>query len=104
MMRAIQMRDEIARYLEEEIADKKQSGTQAELFCRQPQILVHRQRGESDIGSVEIADDVAREDKRKDAAEDLRQSLFARQIFIVLERTRRCRFRGRHRRRAAHGW
>ena len=66
MMRAIQMRapnllqHEVARDLEQEIADEEDAGAEAEYRRREAEILVHGERGEADIDPVEEIDRVAK--------------------------------------------
>ncbi len=77
MMRAIQMRApnrcerEIARDLEQDIADEEDAGAGAEHRGREAEILVHGERGEADIHPVEEIHRIAEAEKRDEAARGL---------------------------------
>ena len=56
--RADAVEDHVARHFEEAVAEKQDAGAAAELRRRQPELAVHRQRGEADVVAVEVVEDV----------------------------------------------
>ncbi len=78
---------EVARHLEQKVADEKYPGRESESAAGESQLLVHLQRRVTDVGAIYIRDDVEREDERNDAPEHFsRGPLLERagSTFIVL--------------------
>ena len=69
------MQDEVARDLEEEIAEEGNPDERPELLTRDRQVLVHRERGETDVDPVKEGDHVEQEEERNEALADLRGRL-----------------------------
>ena len=63
--RADPVEDQIARHLQYKIAPKERAGAEPKNVRAQPQILVHRQRREPDIYTVEITDEIKDETERQ---------------------------------------
>jgi len=63
--------DQIAGYLEENIADKKHTGPKPIHYLAKAEIAAHLQRGKAHVEAVEVIDDVAEKDIRHDPARDL---------------------------------
>jgi len=63
--RADPLEDQIARHLQYEIAPKERPGAEPKNIRAQPEILVHRQRSESDVHPVEITDEIQNETERQ---------------------------------------
>src|SRR5215831_7078475 len=59
------LQDDVARHLKQEISKEEDSCAPAEDVGTEPQILVHRQRRETDIGPVDISDEVDDDDERQ---------------------------------------
>jgi hypothetical protein len=53
------LQQQIRRHLEHEVGDEEDAGAESVLRRRQPEILVHRQRGEADVDAIEVRDEVA---------------------------------------------
>ena len=70
------MQSEIAWNLEEDIADEKDAGAEAENLGREAEIFVHGERGEADIDAVEEIDRVAQDEERDQAAARLADGAF----------------------------
>ncbi len=69
--RAESLQREIARHLEQEIADEEDAGAGSEHRRREAEILVHGERGEADIHPVEEIHRVAKDEKREEPARGL---------------------------------
>src|SRR5262245_16226480 len=69
--RADSVKQQIAWNFEQEIPNKEYSEDQAELPARYPQVLVHRQRSDADVGAIEITDDVQQEEEGKELKAEL---------------------------------
>src|SRR5262245_24981415 len=63
--RADLLEDQIARHFENEITPKKGAGTEPEDIRAEPEFLVHGQRGEPDIHTIEIADEIKHKAERQ---------------------------------------
>ena len=74
--RAEFMQSEIAWNLEEDVADEKDAGAEAENLRREAEIFVHGKRGEADIDAVEEIDRVAQDEERDQAAARLADGAF----------------------------
>lgn len=92
---------EVARHLSEEVTDKEQSGSPAIDRGGEREVLVHGQRGETDIDPVEIAQEVHQNDDGQESPSYFADGLpsdclvhgVAPQLFIGLlssEAGRRC--------------
>jgi hypothetical protein len=62
---------QVARDLEEAVTAVKGAGAQPKEIGAEPEILVHRQRGEADIDPVEVAHEHAQDGERQQAQVDL---------------------------------
>jgi hypothetical protein len=80
--RAESLEREIARDLEQDVADKEDAGPGAEDGRREAEIRVHGERGEADIHSVEEVHHIAEAEKGKEAARGLGNSRFSRLILF----------------------
>jgi len=65
--------DQIARHLEERIADEEHACAEAVDHGAEPQVGVHLQRREADIDAVEPRDDVEQQQERQEAPPNLRE-------------------------------
>src|SRR6185312_3655300 len=76
--RADAIEDHVARDLEQAVAEEQNAGAVAELGRRQPELAVHRQRGEADVVPVEVVEDVREGEDGQQAPRDfLEHPLFA---------------------------
>jgi hypothetical protein len=66
MMRASQ----IARHLEDEIADEEDAGAPGEYRRREFQLGVHGQRGEAEIDAVEVGQEIGQHQERNQPPRD----------------------------------
>jgi len=57
-------KDHIARDLEKEITQEEDAGAPAEDVGAKPQVFIHRQRGEADVGAIDVCDEVDDDDQR----------------------------------------
>ena len=64
--------DDVARHFEQRVAEEEDAGAPAVDVGADAQILVHRQRGEGDVGAVDVRDQVAHDDQRQQPPRDLR--------------------------------
>ena len=69
--RADTIQRQVAGDLEQAVADEEHAGAEAELRRRQPDRLVHRQRGEADVVAIEVVEDVADDQDRHQPPADL---------------------------------
>jgi hypothetical protein len=60
------VQQQITRDLEQEVAKKENTADQSELLAGDSQVLIHRQGGKSDVGAIEVANEVKHKDKRDD--------------------------------------
>ena len=67
--------DEIARHLEQEVADEENSCTPAKDFRAEAQVLVHGETGKADVHPVEKRDGVQRHHEGDEAASHLGEDL-----------------------------
>jgi len=81
--RAETVEREVAGDLEDGIADEQDAGADAELRRGEAEILVHRQRRETDIGAVEIVDDISQGEERDDPPGNLLEYRFLLRIHLV---------------------
>ena len=65
--RADAREDDVARNLERHVAQKEDAGAEAVGPRGKPERLIHLQRGESDVDSVEVGDDVEKKEKGNQA-------------------------------------
>ena len=68
--RADALQREIARHLDQEVGDEEQARRKAEHRRREPEILVHLQRGEADVYPVEQGEEVADHQERHEPEDD----------------------------------
>ena len=71
--RADAREDDVARNLEQHVAQKEDAGAEAVGPRGKSERLVHLQRGESDVDSVEVSDDVEKKEKGNQAAANPRR-------------------------------
>ena len=69
------MQDEVSRDLEEEIAEEGNPDERPELLTRDHQVLVHRERGETNVNPVEEGEHVEHEEEGQEAPADFRGRL-----------------------------
>src|SRR5436305_13197381 len=69
--RADLFENEIARHLEKDIAPEERARSHTVPGRVEPDILVHRKRGEADIDAVEIAKEIGQDRKGQDAQIDI---------------------------------
>ncbi|MNT10340.1 hypothetical protein D3C72_1451650 [compost metagenome] len=74
--RADLVHQQVARHLEQEVADEEQPCAQAEHGFGEGQVLAHLQLGEADIDAVQVGDHVAQHQERHDAPEHLAVGAF----------------------------
>jgi hypothetical protein len=67
------LKNEVARHLEEEIAEEEDARSEAEHRGAEVERLVHLQRREPDVDPVQVGHDVEHEHERDQPAADLRQ-------------------------------
>ncbi len=61
------LEDNVARHLEQDISPKEGARRHAVHRRVEPEIFVHRQRGEADVDAIEIAEEIGQDRKRQDA-------------------------------------
>ena len=71
--RAYLLKDDVGRYLKQEIAEKKDARTKPKDRGSEAQVLVHRERREADIDAVDVGYEIEQHDKRDDAQRYLAQ-------------------------------
>ena len=71
--RAHPVHDQVARHLEEEVADEEDARAEAVDGVREAQVLPHLERREADVDAVEVGDHVEDEHEGDQAAGHLRQ-------------------------------
>ena len=64
---------QVARHLEEQVADEEQPRGQPEHRLGQPEVLAHRELGEADVGAVEVVDEVEEPQEGHQPPRDLAQ-------------------------------
>jgi len=65
-------RREVARNLEQEVAEEEDAGAGAEHLAGEPEGGVHLQRREADVHAIQVGDEVHRREERDQAAADAR--------------------------------
>ncbi|MBO9581510.1 MAG: hypothetical protein J7498_11515 [Sphingobium sp.] len=70
-MRANAIEDEVARQLEQEIADEEDAGAEAVDLVAELEGARHLQLGEADIHPIEEGDEITQEEQRHDPPQDL---------------------------------
>ena len=78
LARADLLQHQVARHLEQEVADEEDAGAQAVDRVAEGQRLLHLQLRVADVDAVEVGDDVADDQQRHDAPADLREHRVAR--------------------------
>ena len=73
--RADLVQDDIARHLEQHIAEKEDAGPKAVDGLAECKLVLHLQLGEADIDAIEIGGEVAKEEKRDQAPSDLAEDI-----------------------------
>ena len=74
------MQDEIRRDLKQEVADEEYAGAESKRRCGKPDILVHRQRGKTDIDPVQVRDEIEQHDERHYPARKLANHSFFKRL------------------------
>ncbi len=67
------MHDQVARHLEEEVADEEDARAESVDGVREAQVLPHLERREADVDAIEVGDHVEDEHEGDQAAGHLRQ-------------------------------
>src|SRR5262249_25970416 len=78
--RAEPVEREVAGNLEQAVAEKEDARAATVLGRRQPEVLVHRERGEADISAVEIVDDIGDRQQWKQPNRSLSQDLLLQRV------------------------
>ena len=85
--------DQVARHLEQRVADEEDAGAEAVDGGAEAEVGVHLQRREADVDAVEPGDDVEQQQERQEPPPDLGQRRAA-ELRRGLARARRCVLHG----------
>ena len=65
------MQDDVARHFEEEVAEEEHPGAPAVDVRREPEVAIHADRRERDVGPIDVGDEIDDDDERQHPPRDL---------------------------------